>query len=262
MKYVLVDNQDVVMHISDTINYQENGNVLVDNDSLAYAKILVKKVHEVEEVPSEVVPYKYCYTEEDGFTANPNYVEPEPSQLDRMEQEINNIKTSIEDYNTYKTAYNELTDASDASPVTLRANIQEVLMKSASDTAIVNVEPFIDEYVDGTMEVPVTYHDGDIRKYKGQVYECIKEYTHHGEPDRTPDKEKSLWMIKHTKDKSNPKPFIQPTMAEDSYMKDECCLFELDGVMKLCISKVDNNPYSPADYALNWTIEDWTENNG
>lgn len=189
------------------------------------------------------------------------YPEPEPSQLDRMEQEIQNIKTSIEEQNTYKTAYDELTDASDASPALLRANIQ-VLMESASDTAIVNVEPFIDEYADGTMEVPVTYHDGNIRKYKGQVYECIKEYTHRGEPDWTPDKEKSLWMIKHTKDRNNPKPFVQPTMAEDSYMKDECCLFELEGVMKLCISKVDNNAYSPADYALNWTIEDWTENNG
>lgn len=28
-----------------------------------------------------------------------------------------------------------------------------------------------------------------------------------------------------------------------------------DGVMKLCISKVDNNAYSPADYPQNWTIE-------
>ena len=61
----------------------------------------------------------------------------------------------------------------------------------------------------------------------------------------------------HTKDKTNPKPFIQPTGAHDVYMKDECCLFEIDGVMKLCTSLVDNNAYSPSDYAQNWTIEDY-----
>ena len=249
MKYVLVDNQDVVMHISDTINYQENGNVLVDNDSLAYAKILVKKVHEVEEVPSEAVPYKYCYTEEDGFTANPNYVEPEPSQLDRMEQEIQNVKTSIEDYNTYKTAYNELTDASDASPVTLRANIQ-VLMKSASDTAIVNVEPFIDSWVAGTQENPTHYEKDMPYKYNGQVYKCNQTHDNHGEDGYDPASAPALFSIAHTKDKTNPKPFVQPTGAHDVYMQDECCLF--DG--KVYVSIIDNNAYSPESYPDGWEV--------
>ena len=182
--------------------------------------------------------------------------EPKSSQLDRMEQEIQNIKTSIEEQNTYKQAYNELTDNSEIQPAVMRANIQ-MLMMAPSHTAIINAEPFIDEYVNATSESPISYKQGDIRKYLGQVYECIKEYTHNGEPNWEPDKEKTLWKIMHTKDKTNPKPFVQPTGAHDIYMKDEVCLFEIDGVMKLCTSKVDNNAYSPSDYAQNWTIEDY-----
>lgn len=37
------------------------------------------------------------------------YPEPEASQLDRIEEEVNNIKISLEEYNTYKEAYNILT---------------------------------------------------------------------------------------------------------------------------------------------------------
>ena len=42
MKYVITNKDDVVIHISETIGYQENGNVLVDNGELAIAKPLVK----------------------------------------------------------------------------------------------------------------------------------------------------------------------------------------------------------------------------
>lgn len=36
---------------------------------------------EVDEVPNEVVPYKYCYTAEKGFYINPNWnEEPEPQE--------------------------------------------------------------------------------------------------------------------------------------------------------------------------------------
>ena len=90
MKYVLIDNKNVVLHISDTIGYQENGNILVDNDSLAYAKILVKEIVELEEVPAKIKPYKYCYTVEGGFVENPDYVEP-VDESKQMEQILANL---------------------------------------------------------------------------------------------------------------------------------------------------------------------------
>ncbi len=91
MKYIITDNRDVVIHISDTIGYQENGNVLVDNDTLAIAKPLVKEVYEVENVDEGICESKYCYTETDGFYVNPNYVEPkEPieTRVDLIEERV------------------------------------------------------------------------------------------------------------------------------------------------------------------------------
>ena len=172
------------------------------------------------------------------------YPELEASQLDRIEQQVSEVQSSLDSYNTYKINYLELTDGAEASPTIMRANIQ-ALMKTADDTSIINAEPFIDEYVNATAESPIEHKAEEIRKYNNQVYSCIKDYTHNGEPNREPDKEKTLWKIKHTKDKTNPKPFIQPTGAHDVYMQDECCLFEIDVIMKLCTSKVDNNSYSP-----------------
>lgn len=74
--YIITDHKNVIIHISETIGYQSNGNVLVDEDSLAIAKPLVKRVYEVAEVPEEVKENKYCYTEEKGFYTNEDYKEP------------------------------------------------------------------------------------------------------------------------------------------------------------------------------------------
>ena len=47
-------------------------------------------LHEVEALPSDYADMKYCYTETDGFTLNPNWVDPNaPTQ-----EEIN--KANIE----------------------------------------------------------------------------------------------------------------------------------------------------------------------
>ena len=73
MKYVLTGENDVVIHISDTLNYQSNGNVLVDNDTLAIAEYLVKNVYDNVEVPEEIKPNEYCYTKEQGFYKNKDY---------------------------------------------------------------------------------------------------------------------------------------------------------------------------------------------
>ena len=75
MKHLLLDHQNVILHISDTIGYQSNGNPLVDHGTLAYAAILVAKVEAVEAVPEGVSAQRYCY-ENGEFVPNPNWVEP------------------------------------------------------------------------------------------------------------------------------------------------------------------------------------------
>lgn len=84
--YILTNKNDVVFHISETKNYQSNGNVLVDSDTLAISKYLVKDVFEVEEIAEEIEVQKYCYTAEKGFYKNENYREPELSDKEKIKQ--------------------------------------------------------------------------------------------------------------------------------------------------------------------------------
>ena len=133
----------------------------------------------------------------------------------------------------------------------------QALLPLNNNTNIINAEELCDEWKAGTMEVPTHYEKDMPYRYNGQVYKCNQTHNNHGESGWDPVSAPALFSIAHTKDKTNPKPYVQPTGAHDVYMKDEVCLFEIDGVMKLCTSKVDNNAYSPSDYAQNWTIEDY-----
>lgn len=72
--YILVDNNNRVLAISATLNYQENGNPLVYDDSLAIASLLVKKIYEYnDEIDEKYNSSKYCYSEESGFYVDPNW---------------------------------------------------------------------------------------------------------------------------------------------------------------------------------------------
>lgn len=84
--FILTNKNDVVFHISETKSYQKNGNVLVDNDTLAIPPILIKEIFEVSEIPMEVEVQKYCYTAEKGFCKNENYREPELSDTEKIKQ--------------------------------------------------------------------------------------------------------------------------------------------------------------------------------
>ncbi len=84
--YILTNKNDVVFHISETKSYQKNGNILVDNDTLAIPPILIKEIFEVSEILSEIQTYKYCYTAEKGFYKNENYKEPELSDTEKIKQ--------------------------------------------------------------------------------------------------------------------------------------------------------------------------------
>ena len=149
----------------------------------------------------------------------------------------------------YEVAYKELTDGSNISPEVQRKRIQALFLHAES-TDVVNAEPFVDEWVAGTMEQPIEYKIGDVRKENGQVYECKQAHTHHGEVGWNPSTFKAGWIVKHTKDTGNPKPYIQPQGAHDAYMKDECVSWE----GKVYVSVADSNVYSPTDYPQNWKV--------
>lgn len=91
MKYIFVDEDDVIFHISETKGYQENGNVLVDDGRLAIPPSLIKEIYELGEVPEEIEVAKYCYTEENGFYKNENYREyfSEEERISALEDAVN-----------------------------------------------------------------------------------------------------------------------------------------------------------------------------
>lgn len=158
------------------------------------------------------------------------------------------MQQSIDEINTYKASYELLTDGVDTNPQMLRASVQG-LFSQATDTSIINAEAFVDEWTHGSPDHPIEHQEKEIRKYKGQVYECFMNHTDHGEPDRSPDVFKTAWRIKHTKDRNNPKPYVKPTGDHDAYQTDEVVIY-LDGFSY--VSKVDANVYTPEEYPDNW----------
>ena len=92
MKYILTDQSDAIIAISDTLSYQENGNLVINNGTLAIPPFMVKEKYSYEgEIPNNIVPYKYKYIENEGFIRNENYIENYPieERLTSIEEVIN-----------------------------------------------------------------------------------------------------------------------------------------------------------------------------
>lgn len=95
--HVLTNHKNVIIHISETLEHQSNGNPLVDSGSLAIAKNIVKAEYEVAEVPDEIIENKYCYTEEKGFYLNKNYVERYDAsiEIEALKEQITEIQLAM-----------------------------------------------------------------------------------------------------------------------------------------------------------------------
>lgn len=89
--YVLTNENNEVVAISETLDYQSNGNPLINNGKLAIASYLVSHTYENVEIPEGVCKDKYCYTTEAGFYKNENYVEyfSEEERISALEDAVN-----------------------------------------------------------------------------------------------------------------------------------------------------------------------------
>lgn len=117
------------------------------------------------------------------------------------------------------------------------------LLQANDDTMIIDCEDLVDSW-----QADADYVVDDIRKFKGQVYRCVQAHT--SQDDWEPSQASALWAVKHTKNKDNPKPFVQPTGAHDAYMLDEVVLYN----GQVYISVIDNNAYSPDAYTQGWNL--------
>ena len=92
MYLVLGKKNKEIIYISTTMDYQENGNPLVDNGTLAISVSLVDSVVEVDNIPKEVEVEKYCYI--DGqYIINPDWVEPDPVSTVTTDELLDNQYT-------------------------------------------------------------------------------------------------------------------------------------------------------------------------
>lgn len=97
MKYIIIANKDKrIIHISTSIGYETNGNIILDNGTQIGCFKEVE-VHEVEEIPEGVTEEKYCYTEEKGFYKNENYKEviTTESKIEDLEQQVTNLQLAM-----------------------------------------------------------------------------------------------------------------------------------------------------------------------
>ena len=76
--FILTNKENEIIEISNTYELdEEHRNINVDSHAIAYAPDEKINVFEVEEIPENIEIAKYCYTKEQGFYKNENYVEPE-----------------------------------------------------------------------------------------------------------------------------------------------------------------------------------------
>lgn len=87
MKVITRKEDNVISAISNTAEDtgEPTRNIILDNSAIAYAPNEKPNIYDVEEIPEGVEVEKYCYTEADGFTLNPNYQPPEPSTDERLD---------------------------------------------------------------------------------------------------------------------------------------------------------------------------------
>ena len=88
-------NTDILLGYDLELDYQSNGYPRLVNLDIAFVKDNVF-VFEIDELPEYVVLGKYCYTEADGFYVDPNYVEPDPTNIYNIPDET--YHAIIDDY--------------------------------------------------------------------------------------------------------------------------------------------------------------------
>ena len=90
--------------------------------------------------------------------------------------------------------------------------------------------------------------DGEV-----QIFTMITPVNTAHYPNITPNTERSLFSLCHSKDPNNAKPFVAPLGTSGLYSKDECCTDpNFEDPTQVFISKVDNNAYRPSEYMQNW----------
>lgn len=194
-------------------------------------------MYKVDSIPTEMPLIRWCYTPEKGFYPNPLW------RPDKTEQYLN--LCGEEDLFDSVQSRKDIQTALSFYAVNTRMYSNNL---NENTTLVVDNELFYDNWKSGTTEEPAHYEVNMFYRYEDQIYKCIQEHDNHGEEGWEPSKSQALFTIAHTKNKANPKKWVQPLGAHDAYMTDEVCTYE----GKVYISLVNNNVWIPNQYPTGW----------
>lgn len=123
-------------------------------------------------------------------------------------------------------------------------------MENLDGTALIAEEEKVPLFVWGTdysvcsPNTPVA----EIVDGERQVFSMITPVNTNHYPGITPNIERSLYSLCHTKDPKKAKAWVAPHGISGLYQQDECCT--VNG--RVWRSIVNDNAYSPSDYPANW----------
>lgn len=105
MKYIITNKDNVIQVIANEVETKADRYLLVEERLEIFKDYATQDMegnitHDYQtlyqvELPENVVEQKYCYTENDGFYANPNYVEP-PKPIEERVSSAEDSITEIE----------------------------------------------------------------------------------------------------------------------------------------------------------------------
>jgi len=94
MKLIVEKDSNVLVEITSTAEVHMGG---LKTDSTTYLTPEALDTVDIESIPKEIEPYKYCYTVEDGFYNNSNYEEPIEvnTKIKSLEREIIGLQMAL-----------------------------------------------------------------------------------------------------------------------------------------------------------------------
>lgn len=123
--------------------------------------------------------------------------------------------------------------------------------KDLEPTAIIAEEDKVPMFVEGAdySSWPAGSPIGQMVDGELQIFTMITPVNTAHYPGITPNTERSLYSLCHTKDPKKAKAWVAPLGTSGLYSKDECCT-DAGHVWQ---SNKDSNEFSPSAYPANWT---------
>lgn len=107
---------------------------------------------------------------------------------------------------------------------------------SLTPTQVMACDALVEPWAPGVFAV------GDVRSDGGQIWRCAQGHDSSENPGWSPVNSRALWVPYHTTDPAKARPYIAPTMAEDTYNKGECMVWTDETVRRALRDGITHGP--------------------